>query len=355
MDLKKITSIALLITLVVGIQLTTQLTGTSYYLTQLTMTMYSCLLIIGLCLVMGYAGQISLGHAGFFAIGGYTSAALTTTNLLEALERGSGCVGLLNKMGLLVSSTSLFGEPMLTVHPWLACLLAIALTVLVAFAIGIPVLKLKGHYLAMATLGFGIIIYRIVQPAPFLCEAAGISDVPGFTLLPGLTVNGDIGNRITNYYIAATILIIGFVLLLNLIDSRVGRALRAIHGAEDAADAMGINTARYKLYTFVISAVFAAVAGILLTHYTGGISPGDAGVMKSVRYVAIVAIGGMASLWGALSMGGLLNFLSLRGFFGSYDDAFFGAILILIMLFAPQGILRLSLWNKFKGGKKEVQ
>ncbi|PLX47685.1 MAG: branched-chain amino acid ABC transporter permease [Desulfobulbaceae bacterium] len=355
MDLKKITSIALLITLVVGIQLTTQLTGTSYYLTQLTMTMYSCLLIIGLCLVMGYAGQISLGHAGFFAIGGYTSAALTTTNLLEALERGSGCVGLLNKMGLLVSSTSLFGEPMLTVHPWLACLLAIALTVLVAFAIGIPVLKLKGHYLAMATLGFGIIIYRIVLAVAFLGEADGISDVPGFTLLPGLTVNGDIGNRITNYYIAATILIIGFVLLLNLIDSRVGRALRAIHGAEDAADAMGINTARYKLYTFVISAVFAAVAGILLTHYTGGISPGDAGVMKSVRYVAIVAIGGMASLWGALSMGGLLNFLSLRGFFGSYDDAFFGAILILIMLFAPQGILRLSLWNKFKGGKKEVQ
>lgn len=355
MDLKKITSIALLIALVVGIQLTTQLTGTSYYLTQLTMTMYSCLLIIGLCLVMGYAGQISLGHAGFFAIGGYTSAALTTTNLLEALERGSGCVGLLNKMGLLVSSTSLFGEPMLTVHPWLACLLAIALTVLVAFAIGIPVLKLKGHYLAMATLGFGIIIYRIVLAVAFLGEADGISDVPGFTLLPGLTVNGDIGNRITNYYIAAAILIIGFVLLLNLIDSRVGRALRAIHSAEDAADAMGINTARYKLYTFVISAVFAAVAGILLTHYTGGISPGDAGVMKSVRYVAIVAIGGMASLWGALSMGGLLNFLSLRGFFGSYDDAFFGAILILIMLFAPQGILRLSLWNKFKGGKKEVQ
>lgn len=355
MDLKKITAIALLIALVVAIQLTTQLTGTSYYLTQLTMTMYSCLLIIGLCLVMGYAGQISLGHAGFFAIGGYTSAALTTTNLLEALEKGSGCVELLNKMGLLVSSTSLFGEPMLTVHPWLACLLAIGLTVLVAFAIGIPVLKLKGHYLAMATLGFGIIIYRIVLAVTFLGEADGISDVPGFTLLPGLTVNGDIGNRITNYYIAAAILIIGFVLLLNLIDCRVGRALRAIHGAEDAADAMGINTARYKLYTFVISAVFAAIAGILLTHYTGGISPGDAGVMKSVRYVAIVAIGGMASLWGALTMGGLLNFLSLRGFFGSYDDAFFGAILILIMLFAPQGILRLSLWNKLKGGRKEEQ
>jgi branched-chain amino acid transport system permease protein len=116
---------------------------------------------------------------------------------------------------------------------------------------------------------------------------------------------------------------------------------------------MGINTARYKLYTFVLSAVFAAIAGVLLTHYTGGISPSDAGVMKSVRYVAIVAIGGMASLWGALAMGGVLNFLSLRGLFGSYDDAVFGAILIIIMLFAPEGVLRLTLWSKLKRFKAE--
>lgn len=348
MGAKKITAIALLVALVVAVQLITQLTGTSYYLTQLTMTIYSCLLIVGLCLVMGYAGQISLGHAGFFAIGGYTSASLTTTNLLPALEGGSSWVNILSSMGMLTATTSMFGEPLLTVQPWLACLLAIVITALIAFLIGIPVLKLKGHYLAMATLGFGIIIFRIVLAMAFFGEADGISDVPGFTLLPGLTINGDINNRVVNYYIAAAVLIGGFILLLNLIDSRVGRALRAIHGAEDAADAMGIDTARYKLYTFVLSAVFAAVAGVLLTHYTGGISPSDAGVMKSVRYVAIVAIGGMASLWGALTMGGILNFLSLRGFFGSYDDAVFGAILIVIMLFAPQGVLRLKLWSKLK-------
>ncbi|MEN8258193.1 MAG: branched-chain amino acid ABC transporter permease [Thermodesulfobacteriota bacterium] len=349
---RKLTSIALLVAVVVAVQVITQLTGTNYYLTQLTMTMYSCLLIVGLCLVMGYAGQISLGHAGFFAIGGYTSASLTTMNLLPAFENGSSCVTALNKMGLLVTRTSMFGEPLLTVHPWFACLLAIAITALIAFLIGIPVLKLKGHYLAMATLGFGIIIFRIVLAMEFFGEADGISDVPGFTLLPGLTVNGDMDNRVVNYYIAAAVLITGFILLLNLIDSRVGRALRGIHGAEDAADAMGIDTARYKLYTFVLSAVFAAVAGVLLTHYTGGISPSDAGVMKSVRYVAIVAIGGMASLWGALTMGGLLNFLSLRGLFGSYDDAVFGAILIIIMLFAPEGVLRLSIWSKIKPTKE---
>lgn len=353
MTTKKLSALALLVAFMVGVQLTTHVTGTSYYLTQLTMTIYSCLLIIGLCLVMGYAGQISLGHAGFFAIGGYISAALTTFNFRPALESGSSWVELLNTTGLFTARTSMFGEPLLSVQPWIACLLAISFTALIALLIGIPVLKLKGHYLAMATLGFGIIIFRIVLAMEIFGEADGISDVPGFTLLPGLTVNGDLDNRVVNYYIAAAVLISGFALLLNLIDSRVGRALRAIHGAEDAADAMGIDTARYKLYTFVLSAVFAAVAGVLLTHYSGGISPSDAGVMKSVRYVAIVAIGGMASLWGALTMGGLLNFLSLRGLFGSYDDAVFGAILIIIMLFAPEGVLRLKLWRKLKGRKEE--
>jgi branched-chain amino acid transport system permease protein len=353
MATKKITTIALLAAVVVIVQIGTHLTGTSYYLTQLTMTMYSCLLIVGLCLVMGYAGQISLGHAGFFAIGGYTSASLTTLNVLPSLESGSGCVHVLNNLGLLTASTSMYGDPLLLIQPWIAFVVAITITALIAFVLGIPVLKLKGHYLAMATLGFGIIIFRIVLAMAFFGEADGISDVPGFTLLPGLTVTGDIEERVVNYYIAAGVLISGFVLLLNLIDSRVGRALRAIHGAEDAADAMGINTARYKLYTFVLSAVFAAIAGVLLTHYTGGISPSDAGVMKSVRYVAIVAIGGMASLWGALAMGGVLNFLSLRGLFGSYDDAVFGAILIIIMLFAPEGVLRLTLWSKLKRFKAE--
>lgn len=120
---------------------------------------------------------------------------------------------------------------------------------------------------------------------------------------------------------------------------------------------MGVHTARFKLQTFVLSAVFAAVAGVFLTHYNGGIGPSEAGVMKSVRYVAIVAVGGMANLWGALLMGVVLNFLSLRGVFGSYDDAVFGLILIVIMLFAPNGILSISfrhrLMQLFGKGKQK--
>ncbi len=331
---------------VILIQLLTAWTGSVYYLTQLTMSAYYSLLIVGLCVLMGYAGQISLGHAGFFAIGGYLSAALTTRNLIPFADFPP--VRLLEALGCLQTGQDVYGEPLTVVLPWVACVIAILTALLIAFILGIPVLKLKGHYLAMATLGFGIIIYRIVLASAYFGEADGISGVPGFMLVPGLLVSGDKSWRVTNYYIAWTVLLLAVILLRQLIDSRVGRALRAIHGSPEAADAMGVDTARFKLQTFMLSAVFSALAGVLLTHYNGGIGPSEAGVMKSVRYVAIVAVGGMANLWGALIMGVLLNFLSLRGFFGSYDDAVFGLILIGIMLFAPNGILSLQfggLWR----------
>ncbi|HEB49446.1 MAG TPA: branched-chain amino acid ABC transporter permease [Desulfobulbus sp.] len=332
--------------LVIAVQVLTRVTGTQYYLTQLTMAAYYALVVIGLTVLMGYAGQISIGHAGFFAIGGYLSAALTTHNLVLFADRP--LVLLLDRIGILVRGQDIYGEHLITVAPWAACLLALVAAATIAFLLGIPVLKLKGHYLAMATLGFGTIIYRIALATDYFGEADGISEVPGFTLLPGigpvppLVVNGDFGNRVQNYYIAWGVLIIGMVLLLNLIDSRIGRALRSIHGSEEAAEAVGVDTARCKLQVFVLSAVYAALAGVLLTHYNGGLGPSEASVMKSVRYVALVAVGGMANLWGALVMGVGLTFLSLRGVFGSFDDAVFGAILILVMLFAPDGILGLQ-------------
>lgn len=332
---------------VVVVQLLTAWTGTAYYLTQLTMAAYYSLLIVGLCVLMGYAGQISLGHAGFFAIGGYLSAGLTTHNLLP--YRDGLAVTWLDALGCLKMGQDIYGADLLVVAPWAAALFAVGVAALVAVILGVPVLKLKGHYLAMATLGFGIIVYRLVLASEYFGEADGISGVPGFTLVPGLEVSGETSGRVTNYYIAWAVLLAGVVLLSRLIDSRPGRALRAIHGSPEAADAMGVDVAAHKLKVFVLSAIFAAVAGVLLTHYNGGIGPSEAGVMKSVRYVAIVAVGGMAHLWGALTMGVVLNFLSLRGVFGTYDDAVFGLILIAIMLFAPGGILSLRLpgWRKW--------
>lgn len=342
--MKKHLPFAPLLVFVILAHLLTSWTDTQFYLTQLTMSAYYSLLIIGLCAVMGYAGQISLGHAGFFAIGGYLSAALTTRNLIALKD--TAIVKSIDGLGLLMEGEDIYGDTIMVVEPWAAFFVAISVAALLAFVIGIPALKLKGHYLAMATLGFGIIIYRIVLATEYFGEADGISEVPPFQLFGTVSVNGDFSSRVENYYIAWGLVLLGMVLLRNLIDSRVGRALRAIHGAEDAADSMGVNTARYKLSIFVLSAIFAAVAGVFMTHYNGSIGPSEAGVMKSVRYVAIVAVGGMAHLWGALIMGVILNFLSLRGVFGTYDDAVFGLILILIMLFAPQGLLRIGIKQK---------
>lgn len=332
---------AALAALVVAAQLGAVAVGKPFWLTQLTMSAYAGLVVIGLCLFMGYAGQISLGHAGFFAIGGYTSAALTTVDL--SAHRGEALVGLLGRWHLLQARPDLYGGDLLTVHPWPAAVAAVALAVAVAALLGVPVLRLKGHYLAMATLGFGTIVSAVAVGTERLGGADGLSGVPPFTLLPGLTITGDAAARVQNYYLAWGLVALGMLLLSNLVRARVGRALRAIHGAEDAASAMGIDAARYKLLAFVLSAGFAAVAGVGLTHYTGGIGPSEASVMRSVRYVAIVAVGGMGSLWGTLLTGTVLQFLSLRGLFGTFDDAVFGATLILVMLFAPDGLLRLEL------------
>ncbi|MCP4135029.1 MAG: branched-chain amino acid ABC transporter permease [bacterium] len=344
MSLKKYYPIFGLILFVIVFQLFLSLIGKEFFLTQLTMAAYYALVIVGLTVLMGYTGQISIGHAAFFAIGGYTTSVLTA-NKLSGLT-GAGVAQFLMNIGMTTIDKDPYGTEIVHLSPWAALTFAIIITALIAFLIGIPILKLKGHYLAMATLGFGTIVYRVVLGTEIFGGADGISDVPPFRLFGNLAVAGDSSMRIENYYIAWFVVILCVVLLLNLINSRVGRALRSIHGSEEAANAMGVDTARYKLAIFVLSAVFASVGGVFLAHYNGGIGPSEAGVMKSVRYVAIVAVGGMANLWGALIMGIVLNFLSLRGYFGSYDDAFFGVILIVIMIFYPDGIFK---QENFKG------
>jgi branched-chain amino acid transport system permease protein len=308
---------------------------------------YYSLVIVGLTLLMGYTGQISIGHAGFFAIGGYTSGLLTTYNLHS--RNSETLVSVLRATGLLVAGEDLYGSELLVVRPWVACVVALLVTIAVAYVVGRPVLKLRGHYLAMATLGFGTIVYKVVLGSSLVGAADGISDIPAFPLFAGLAVTGKSALRTQNYYIAWSLVLGAMALLSNLIHSRVGRALRAIHGAEDAASAAGVDTGRYKLQMFVLSAALAALGGVFLTHYNGGIGPSEASVMKSVRYVSIVAIGGMANLWGALIMGVVLNFLSLRGSFGSFDDAVFGLILLAIMLFAPDGLLRAEVLRRLSG------
>jgi branched-chain amino acid transport system permease protein len=318
------------------VQIVATASGREFYLTQMTMAAYYSVVVLGLCLLMGYAGQISLGHGAFFAIGGYTSAILTTVpwNASGAATR------LLMKAGLLLPRPNLYGQTIITAAPGAAFACAIVLSALVALFIGYPSLRLKGHYLAMATLGFGLIVYRIVLGTDFFGSADGITGVPPWPTCFGLTVSEKPLYRLQNYYLAFGLAIAVLVVLQNVLRSRVGRALRSIHDNELAANAMGVDTARLKMQVFVVSAVLAAVAGSLMTHYCGGIGPSEAGAMKSIRYVALVAAGGMASLWGALLVSGILNFLSLRGCFGTLDHAVFGILLIAIISLAPDGSIR---------------
>ena len=330
--------IAVFVAVVAAVQVATQVADKAFFLTQLTMAAYYTLVAAGLSLLMGYAGQISLGHAAFFAIGGYASGFLTTVDL--SARKGDALVAALARLHVLVPRPDLYGGEALSFHPWAAFAVAILAALGVSFLIGVPVLKLKGHYLAMATLGFGTIVCSVLLASERLGAADGIGAVPPFPLLAGLSVGGGRSVRVANYYVAWGVVAAARLVLTNLVQSRVGRALRAIHGAEDAAASMGVDVARYKLRTFVLSAVLAAVGGAFLTHFNAGIGPGEAGVMKSVRYVAIVAVGGMGSLWGTVATSGVLSFLSLRGYFGTLDDAVFGGILIVVMLFSPEGVLR---------------
>ena len=338
--MKRYYPVFILILTIVLIQVLTSITGKGFMLTQLTMSAYYVLVGIGLCMVMGYSGQISLGQAGFFAIGGYTTAFLTTIDFSD--KAGTVIFKILDTLGLLITKETIYGDTIIHMSPWISLIAAVLVAGFTAYALGIPVLKLKGHYLAMATMGFGIIVYRIVLGTTIFGEADGIPNVPAFSIFPGLELSGDFTSRISNYYIAWVLVIAAVLLMVNLINSRVGRALRSLHGGEDASDAMGVDTARYKVIIFVIGAVFAALAGFFMTHYNGGIGPSEAGVGKSVRYVAIVAVGGMANIWGALVMGLVLNFLSLRGVFGHFDDAVFGVILVVMMMFMPEGFIRIA-------------
>ncbi|MCX8156775.1 MAG: branched-chain amino acid ABC transporter permease [Verrucomicrobiae bacterium] len=341
--LKKILPYLTLAATLAGLQILLKLAGREFWLTQLTMALYCTIVVLGLCLLMGFAGQVSLGHAAFFAMGGYTAAWFTTHNFAPLQD--TLWVKTLQALGLLHQRMDLYNNPILTGQPWAGCVLALGLTALVALIIGYPALRLRGHYLAMATLGFGLIVSKIIIGSSALGASDGLTNVPPWTMPGGLTLGRRPELRVQNYYLAGGVLLLALLVLRNWVHSRVGRALQAIHDRETAANAAGIDTAQYKLKTFVASALLAALAGVFYTHYTGGISPSKAGALESVRYVALAAAGGMSSLWGVTTMSTALNFCSFRGWFGSLDHAVFGAVLILIVSLAPEGPLRpLSEW-----------
>ncbi len=270
----------------------------------------NAIVCVGLNLLIGYAGQISLGHAGFLGLGAYASAVLTAHygwNPYAAMGVGAIAVGVL------------------------------------AFAVGRPILRLRGHYLAMATLGLGIIISIAANTED---DYTGGPD--GMTV-PPLTVFGTelYGERIW-YWIVGALVVVSVWLALNLVASPVGRALRSVHGSEVAAEVSGVDTARYKVLVFVISAVFASVAGSLGAHYGGFITPVDVGFIKSIELVTMVVLGGMASTYGAVVGAAILTALpQVLTWLQDYEHLAFGLILMLVMIFMPRGLIP-SLGSAFR-------
>jgi branched-chain amino acid transport system permease protein len=288
--------------------------GNAFYMDLAIRIAINAIVAIGLNLLIGYAGQISLGHAGFLGIGAYSSAVLTTH----------------------------FGFP-----PLLAMLAGAAAVALLAFLVARPILRLKGHYLAMATLGLGIIISIVLtNEAAYTGGPDGMS-VPALSIL-GREVSGDR----TWYALLASLLFIVTLAARNLIDAPAGRALQAIHGSEVAAKVAGIDVARTKVRIFVFSAVLASLMGSLTAHYVGFLTPGQAGFFHSIELMTMVVVGGMASVFGSIVGAALLTLLpQLLSAFEGWETVVFGAILMTVMIFLPAGLVP-SLRLRFaKGGQ----
>jgi branched-chain amino acid transport system permease protein len=274
----------------------------SFHLRIATLAFIFALAVVGLNLLMGFAGQVSLGHAGFFGIGAYAVAV---------------------------------GPTHLGIPPWAALLIGAALAGLLAFAIGRPILKLKGHYLAVATLGMGLLIAMVLNN-----EARWTGGPDGMPVarlvLFGWTARG----TWTWYWISGATLTLGALLAVNLIESPTGRAFRAIHDSETASTVLGIDVARYKLIVFVLSAVYAAVAGAYLALFDGLVTPVTAGFLRSIEFVTMAVLGGLGSIFGSVVGAAVLVVLpQVLTVFHDYETIALGLIMIVFMIFLRAGVV----------------
>jgi len=207
----------------------------------------------------------------------------------------------------------------------------------VAVLVGAPSLKLRGHYLAMATLAFGIIVYIIFNE-----EAAWTGGPDGMTGIPGLSLFGFEFDSVEKYYCLVWGFVFAvFIFTVNIIQSGIGRALRAIHVSEPAASAMGVDISRFKILVFVYSAVLASLAGSLYAHYLNFINPSTFDLFFSIKLLIMIALGGMYNIWGAIIGAVLITFLNYEWlhYFQEYEVIVYGAILLLVTIFFPKGLV----------------
>jgi len=274
----------------------------SYYMDIAIRMAINGVIVLSLNLLMGYAGQISLGHAGFVGIGAYASAILPTH----------------------------FGW-----NPLLSLVVGAVLTGLLALLVARPILRLKGHYLAMATLGLGIIIEYVIR------NESGLTGGPDGMSVPPINVLGvDLVRDTQWYWIVAVVLFLNVWGALNLINSPFGRALRGLHGSEIASQVVGINVPRCKTRVFVVSAMVASIMGSLLANYSGFVTPDLTNFNHAIELITMVVVGGMASVFGSVVGAVLLTIVpQLLASFEGWETVIFGLILICFMIFLPRGVV----------------
>jgi len=283
-----------------------------YLLRIFTLVGINVIMVVGLSLVFGYAGQISLGHAAFYGLGAYTSGYLAKTGVAWPLALVAG----------------------------------MAVAALGGLLLALPSLRLKGHYLAMATLGFGeIMLFFFSEGDPITGGTNGLRQIPPASIGP-FTADTPASKYILVWAIACVVLLLAG----NLVRRRPGRALRAIHGSEIGAQACGVDTVRMKVQVFVLSAALGGLAGVLYAHYVGFVSPSTFSITLSIGLVAMVALGGMGSLAGAVAGTVLLTLLPYADAIipglsrqavetlQSWETDIYGIVLILVMLFMPKGL-----------------
>jgi branched-chain amino acid transport system permease protein len=289
---------AVLILLVIVLPL---LSGSTYTLTVGIFSGINALVAIGLCILMGYAGQVSLGQAGFYGIGAYVSSVLSIHAGIPA-----------------------FGS----------AILSMLVAAVAAVILAVPALRLKGHYLAVATLGFGEIIYIVLNEwGPG--GPSGFGDIPRFSLM---------GNAIESttvyFYFVWGIVAVVMLFSLNLLRSGSGRALRAMHDSETACNAMGLNVVALKIKVFVLSAVYASLAGSLYAHYVTFVSPSSFSLFYSILVLTMVIVGGITNVWGAIFGAVAITVLpELLRKFQELDILVYGLILTVSLMFFRKGIV----------------
>jgi len=296
----------------------------SYIVLLLCTTGISIIVISGLDILFGYSGQISLGHAGFYCIGAYTSAILS------------------RNLGMPVFVTIFIGG---------------FLAMLVAILLALPAVKLVHHFLALVTISFGELIYLFVSQARGLTEG-----YTGMNFIPKPKIGNFVFESNTSYYyVVYGMLVLLLFLKRRLIDSGTGRAFIAIREDVHAANGMGINVTKYKTMAFAISALYTGLAGALYAHLIGFISPESFGANQSTLFLTMLLFGGMGNFWGPII--GSIALVVLSEFLqklGSYQMLVYGVILLVIIVYIPGGISRgvnvLALFkNTFRKGKHHAE